>query len=70
MVLATQLVHWPGHDTLMCDKHAAQAQRIGRAMGLAVSASFWFGEDLPCMNCENEAKKFAERGTGEPRSEA
>lgn len=58
-MIATQIVHWPGQDSAMCDKHAEQAKRIGAAMGIVISCSVILAspEPLMCKNCENEAKK-------------
>lgn len=68
MTQATQIVHWPGKDTPMCDKHAAQAERLANAMGFRLSCSVIIAapEQLTCKNCENEAKKFADRPTELP----
>ncbi len=56
---ATEIVHWPGQDTPMCDRHTLQAKRIGQAMGITVSSTPWPVEGTICKNCENEAKKAA-----------
>lgn len=56
MSAATEIVHWPGQDSPMCDKHAEQAYRIARAMGFTLSSTLLFDDATPCMNCENEAK--------------
>lgn len=68
MTQATQIVHWPGKDTPMCDKHAQQARSIGWVMGITISCSVILAapEPLPCKNCENETKKHADRPTELP----
>lgn len=49
---ATQLVHWPGQDRMMCDKHAEQARGVAQAMGFVVSSTpIDWGV---CGNCVNE----------------
>lgn len=50
---ATAIVHWPGRDTPMCDKHTAQAKRIGEAMGITISSTPW-PDGGTCKNCDNE----------------
>lgn len=71
MTQATQIVHWPGKDTPMCDRHAQQAQTIAAAMGFPLSCStILLAEqlfpELTCKNCENEAKQHANRPTELP----
>lgn len=72
---ATQIVHWPGKDTPMCDKHAAQAKGLAAAMGFSLSCTLILValvqdgkplEPLTCKNCENEAKHHADRPTELP----
>jgi hypothetical protein len=53
---ATQVVHWPGKDTLACDNHAAKLINLGAHMGFAVSTTPCETE-VECTNCENEVKK-------------
>lgn len=55
--LATQIVHWPGKDTAACDKHATQLRGLASMMGFPISSTIVLSEDIPCANCENEAKK-------------
>lgn len=57
MSTATQIVHWPGKDSPMCDRHAEQAKRVGAAMGIFISCSVILlaAEEMACKNCENEA---------------
>lgn len=56
---ATQIVHWPGKDTPMCDRHAQQARSLANAMGFTLSCSIIIAgpPELTCKNCDNEAKK-------------
>ena len=58
MKQATLIVHWPGKEVPACAQHAIKLMRIGEHMGCPVSVDFYYGE-LPCTNCENEAKKAA-----------
>lgn len=62
MSAATEIVHWPGKETAMCERHGEIARRLARAMGFEVSATpiVGVGTDhvvLECKNCENEEKK-------------
>jgi len=57
MTEATEIVHWPGQDTLACDKHAKQLKALGAHMGITVSSTPWPVEGTICKNCKNEAKK-------------
>lgn len=56
---AVVMVHWPGKDTPACIEHALKLERAALAMGFTVSATPLTGtdEEVPCANCENEAKK-------------
>lgn len=53
--MATQVVHWPGDDTVACDDHAEKLKRLGNLMGFGVSSTPCYKEIL-CANCFNEAK--------------
>lgn len=57
-MIATQIVHWPGKDTLACDKHAEQLRNVARAMGFSISSRPVSSYDVECTNCANEAKKL------------
>jgi hypothetical protein len=54
MILATQIVHWPGKDTFACDKHAVQLRKVAAAMGFVVSSTISISYTIPCENCPNE----------------
>lgn len=53
---ATEIVHWPGRDVPMCDRHMKQAKAIGEALGTPISSTPWPAGGI-CMNCVNEAAK-------------
>lgn len=57
---ATQIGHWPGQSTPVCDHHAEMMQRIANAMGFSVSFTEC-GEETICKNCENEEKRALEK---------
>jgi hypothetical protein len=57
--LATQIGHWPGQDTPVCDEHKAKLQAIGRAIGITVT--FTPCDPTICKNCENEEIKKLEK---------
>lgn len=57
---ATEIVHWPGQDTPACYVHAERLKALGRALGIEVSLTPWPCGGI-CKNCENEAKRRAER---------
>lgn len=52
----TKIVHWPGQDVPCCEKHAAQLQGVGVAMGSPVSSTDTDEDGLVCVNCQHEAK--------------
>jgi hypothetical protein len=51
MTLATQIVHWPGKDTFVCDKHAVQLRGLASSMGFNVSTTIAIDYKIPCENC-------------------
>jgi hypothetical protein len=56
---ATCIVHWPGKDAPSCDIHKLRLVNLGAHMGFSVAWSELVAElsGIPCVNCENEAKK-------------
>lgn len=59
------IVYWPGKDTPACATHLVKLQGLASAMGFPLRTSALFEPDveIPCANCENEAKKAAEAHT-------
>lgn len=55
-MIAIYLVHWPGKDVLICNKHFQKIKGLAAHMGWPISAEPYLGEDIECGNCENEKK--------------
>jgi len=60
-MMATYMAHWPGQSVFVCDRHLVTLVGVAKAMGFSLSASSYFGSDVICKNCENEAKKNAKQ---------
>ncbi len=56
---ATQIAHWPGKDTPVCDDHLRKLVGIGAVLGFPLS---WTPcEPTVCNNCESENKYKADK---------
>jgi hypothetical protein len=53
---ATNIVHWPGRDTIACDAHTLRLVALSGILGFQLSLTPCV-PDLECTNCENEKAK-------------
>ena len=66
-MIATNVVHWPGRDTLACDLHTRRLMWVARALCFQLSVTPCHPDldlEVECGNCANEHAKrpaFAEQ---------
>ena len=54
---ATQMAHWPGKDTPVCDTHATALSNLANMMGFRLHLTPYSGI---CINCIHEKSKEIE----------